>query len=132
MIYDKEKIKKRMIEFTSNYFWKHDQYPRFKDFQESFGKNVFLDLSDGSISNYLKELIFEKRLQKKYDGITTYYILPKKHVTTKFIIVFSSSIIMFLALLVIINISFFFYLVSFYLGGLFVWFSWFFYSKKSG
>lgn len=124
MIFNKEKVKTRMVEFTSDFYWNYGKKPRFKDYED-----YFKNLSVGTVNNYLKELCNEKKIQKFYDGNTLYYSLPKKHVTTKYFLISSVAF-----LLVLVTIAPFLFivdeLISFYAGCMFTLGFWRFFQKK--
>jgi len=83
MLVEKEKIKQKIIEYISNQFWIKNTNPTFTDVYDEF-KNF---LSKGSTSNYLEELIQEKKIVKINQGNNVFYSPPKIHPATKYIIV---------------------------------------------
>lgn len=124
MIYDKEKVKQKMIEFTSDFYWENGINPRFKDYHEKFN-----NLSVGTINNYLKELCNQKKIQKQYNKNNFYYELPKKHVTTKYFFILTVGFILFLVtiapLLFLVKET-----VCFYIGNVVTLVFWRFFSTK--
>lgn len=82
ILIDKEQTKHKMVEFIINQYWMDDKPPQFKDIKEKF-----YQLSDGTTSNYLDELITEKKIQKWRNENKTYYGPPKIHPAVKFCVI---------------------------------------------
>lgn len=82
ILIDKEKSKERMREFIIDCYWTEDKPAQFKDIKEKFRH-----LSDGTISNYLDEIIDEKKIRKYRNENKTYYGPPKIHPAIKFCII---------------------------------------------
>jgi len=129
LIVDKEKVKPKMAEFIINQYWMEDKPSQFKDIKEKFKAAPFC-LSDGSIANYLDELIAEKKIRKWRNENRVCYGPLKLHPAVKFCTVVTVFCIVAgvpaLVLYDIIVIP----LLFFGLGALFTCFFWRFFSKK--
>lgn len=75
-----------MVEFIINQYWMDDKPSQFKDIKEKFQAPPF-KLSDGSIVNYLDELITEKKIRKWRNENKTYYGPLRMHLAVKLCII---------------------------------------------
>jgi len=75
MLLEKEKIKKRMVEFIIDSYWMKS-ITQFKDVEEKFSAPPFT-LSKGSVANYLDELVAEHKIMKWREGSNVFYGPPK-------------------------------------------------------
>jgi hypothetical protein len=112
-----------MIEFIRDTYWIKNNSAQYKDIRDRFSLKPFL-LSEGSVSNYIEELVDEKKIRKVRDGNNVYYCPPKMSAPLKLILVI--SIIcggISLPLFAFYNIILL-YVVGFYFGVLFACFIW--------
>ena len=72
---EKEKVKKKMHEFIVDSYWTKTAV-QFKDVKEKFGAPPIM-LSEGSVANYLDELIEARKIQKWRAGVNVYYGPPQ-------------------------------------------------------
>lgn len=107
MLVDKERIKKRMVEYISDEYWIKDKKPTFTDIYNRFK----IHISRGSTNNYIEELIKEKKIVKEKNGGNVYYARPSMQLSTKLIISCGLFTIVLIALIqfnpIFINIFFF-------------------------
>lgn len=106
-----------MTEFVINSYWMNNKPPQFKDI-----KQKFYYLSDGTIANYLDELISEKKIRKWRNENRTCYGPPKMHLAVKFCIIVT------IICVPLVFLSFLwqplFYLLFFDIGVIFTCFFW--------
>jgi hypothetical protein len=81
MLLEKEKIKKRMVEFIIDSYWMKS-ITQFKDVEEKFSAPPFA-LSKGSVANYLDELVSEHKIMKWREGSNVFYGPPKMPMPAK-------------------------------------------------
>lgn len=119
----KDKVKRRMVEYIVDSYWIKDKSPQYKDIRDGFSSPPF-SLSEGSISNYLEELVEEKKIRKWREGNNVFYAPPKMPPPLKFTII----IAVFCFSLVVLLYIFFNYvalpIISFYIGVLLTCFVW--------
>jgi len=118
MLVEKEKLKQRIVEYISDQFWINNKKPTFTDIYTQFQRYA----SKGSISNYLEELIKEKKIEKEYNGNNVFYGRPKLRLSTKTFIFF----VIITPVITILSYMIFksFEPLSFGLGAIFVSFIW--------
>lgn len=75
MLFEKEKVKKKMYEFIIDSYWMKS-ITQFKDVEEKFSAPPFT-LSKGSVANYLDELVSEHKIMKWREGSNVFYGPPK-------------------------------------------------------
>lgn len=131
MIIDKERVKPKMAEFIINQYWMRDKPAQFKDIKEKFQTAPY-KLSDGSLVNYLDELIAEKKIRKWRNESRVCYGPSKLHLAVRFCIAVNIfCVVASVPALILYNIIVI-PLVFFGLGVLFTCFFWRFFSKKEG
>lgn len=123
ILIEKEKAKKKLEEFVIAGYWTKSKPIQFKDITEKF-----CHLSDGTIVNYLDELITEKKIRKWRNENRTYYAPPKMHLAVKLCIIV--TIICLPATFLSFIWQPFFYLLFFNVGVLFTCFFWRFSNGK--
>ena len=129
MIIDKERVKPKMAEFIINQYWMEDKPTQFKDIKEKFQATPYT-LSDGSLVNYLDELISEKKIRKWRNENRAYYGPLKLHLAVKLCIIVTIGCVM-----ATIFLSFVwqpvFHLLFFVAGVFFTCFFWYFSTPKN-
>ena len=124
MLVKKDRLKQKMVEYISNQFWLNGKNPTFTDIYSQYQHYA----SKGSISNYLGELVKEKRIIKDNKGNNVFYSIPRMLFSTKVLIFFSiiTPILFVFSLATFKN----FIPSSFGLGCIFVSFIWRFLGRK--
>lgn len=69
----KDKVKQRMVDFITDSYWINDKYVQYKDIKEKFVGYI----SEGTISNYLDELVENKKLYRMRNGKSVFYGPPR-------------------------------------------------------
>jgi len=62
-----------MVDFITDSYWLDDQYVQYKDIKEKFVGFI----SEGTISNYLDELVENKKLYRIREGKSVFYGPPR-------------------------------------------------------
>lgn len=81
MLLEKEKVKKKIVEFIIDSYW-IKSITQFKDVEEKFSAPPFA-LSKGSVANYLDELVSEHKIMKWREGSNVFYGPPKMPMPAK-------------------------------------------------
>ena len=142
MLFDKEKVKKKMSEFIIDSYWLKTPM-QFKDIKNKFCAPP-ISLSSGTVVNYLNELVDERKIIKWREESNTFYGPMKMSFTLKilfsvilismFLLVISSTLTVYyndsIITKVISDIRFIFCIVGFDMGAGFVCFLWFLSTKN--
>jgi len=87
----KENIKRKIKEFVESR-WLRGEKTTLQDIQNVFQKPPY-NLSQGTVINYLKELVKDRKLSTYYKGGRRYYAPPKIPISIKFGIAMAVAII---------------------------------------
>lgn len=118
MLVEKDRLKQKMVEYVSNQFWVNGKNPTFTEIYEQFQHYA----SKGSVSNYLDELVKEKKVVKENKGNNVFYGRPCIRLSTKVLIFFViiTTLLSVFSLVTFKSLE----ILSFGLGGIFVSFIW--------
>lgn len=118
MLVEKDKLKQKMVEYISNQFWVNGRNPTFTEIYEQYQHYA----SKGSVSNYLDELVKEKKVVKENKGNNVFYGRPCIHLSTKVLIFFviATPVLSIFSLITFNNLE----PLSFGFGGIFVSILW--------
>lgn len=109
-----------MEEFIVNNYWLKDSPTQYREIRDRFTPHI----SEGTINNYLNELIAEKKIHKIYQGKSVYYAPPKMSVSVKFISGMTAFVGFFTFMVYILYGELSQLLIGFLIGTLFVGFIW--------
>lgn len=112
-----------MVEFISENYWLRDNPSQYKDVRERFSASPFL-LSDGSIANYLDELVEEKKIRNWREGNLSFYCPPKMALALKFVIAMTVFCFSLIVSLYFVSNYIALSIIGFYVGVLITSFLW--------
>ena len=124
MLVEKDKLKQKMVEYVSNQFWVNGKNPTFTEIYSQYQHYA----SKGSISNYLDELVNEKKLVRENKGNNVFYGVPRMRLSTKVLVFFAiiTPLLSIFSLMTFKNLE----PLSFGLGCIFVSFIWRLFGQK--
>lgn len=124
MLVEKDKLKRKMVEYISDQFWVNNKKPTFTEIYEQFQHYI----SKGSFSNYLGELVKEKQVVKENSGNNVFYGIPRMLLSTKVLLFFgiTTPILSIFSSMVFKSLE----PLYFGLGAIFVSFLWRLFGKK--
>lgn len=103
MLLDKERVKKKIVEFIIDSYW-IKSIAQFKDVEAKFSASPFT-LSKGSVANYLDELVSEHRIMKWREGSNVFYGPLKMSMPAKISIVVTISCLVIWTVLFLTNLN---------------------------